>query len=377
MTFHPDVASGRAGLGEPLTLNSVTVRYGETTALDDLTLNVDAGEIVAIVGPSGSGKSTLLRSIAGLETIETGQILLGDRDLATVATHRRWVGLMFQDNALFPHLTVADNVAYGLVHGSSRLQPAGRRASGAVESRVAEMLGLVGLEDFGSRPVQGLSGGEAQRVALARALAPEPGLLMLDEPLGSLDRALREELTIELRSLLNELGQTAVHVTHDQGEAFAIADRVAVLIGGSLRRVGPPEKVWLEPGSVEVAQFLGHRNIWSVSVESGQDATILRWGHRTLGEVGPATKAGRYIAVVPEQSLTLARGRAAAIEVVVDRVAFTRQGFEVECHSEGHDDHAWGAAGPRPVWFLAEERLHPGDRVGLSLDLNRLHLLQT
>ncbi|MDH4365801.1 MAG: ABC transporter ATP-binding protein [Acidimicrobiia bacterium] len=240
--------------------------FGAVRAVDDVSLEVAPGETVAVVGPSGSGKSTLLRAIAGLEPLVGGEIRAGGRSLAGVPVPQRDVGLMFQDHALFPHLDVAGNVAFGL---RMKRWPAGRQ-----RARVAELLELVGLAGLERRAVHELSGGEAQRVALARALAPEPALLMLDEPFGSLDRVLREQLTAEVRGLLQELGQTALHVTHDQGEAFALADRVAVLAAGRLVQVGEPAALWHRPATRFVAEFLGHPNLWPAIVGEGGRVTV-------------------------------------------------------------------------------------------------------
>lgn len=236
-----------------LAIEAVTVRYGETTAVDQVTLTVATGEVLALVGPSGCGKSTLLRTIAGLVQPVSGQIVWQGRDITQVPTHQRGIGLMFQDHALFTHRSVADNIAFGL-------KMAGASASRQHE-RTHELLEMVGLAGFGGRSVEGLSGGEAQRVALARALAPEPELLLLDEPLASLDRARRIELNAELARLLHELRQTSVYVTHDQDEAFSVADQVGVMHGGRLLRSGSPAEVWRDPQSELVARFVGHEAI--------------------------------------------------------------------------------------------------------------------
>src|SRR5574341_1906331 len=204
-----------------LELLSITKSFGSTRALDNVSLTVSAGEIVSLLGPSGCGKSTLLAIAAGLETPDEGEVRWAKENLAGVPAHRRRFGLMFQDYALFPHRDVFDNVAFGL-----RMQ---NSPGGEIARKVREALALVNLAGFERRDVNTLSGGEAQRVALARALAPRPRLLMLDEPLGALDRALREQLTGELRSLLREFGQTAIYVTHDQQEAFGIADTILVM----------------------------------------------------------------------------------------------------------------------------------------------------
>lgn len=235
-----------------LEVSGVTVDYGSITAVDDVSLTIAPGEIVGLVGPSGCGKSTLLRVIAGLEH-GRGQIRWNGEDLTAVATDRRSFGLMFQDHALFPHRSVAENVGFGL------------RMSGVGTSdrrrRTDEVLDLVGLPGYGGRSIDTLSGGEAQRVALARALAPSPRVLMLDEPLGSLDRNLRDRLTGDLRTVLREVGITAIHVTHDQEEAYAVADRLVVMQAGRVVRDGPAADVWADPRSTFVAQFLGHRNV--------------------------------------------------------------------------------------------------------------------
>ena len=258
--------SGAGSAAEPvLEVRGAEVSFGAVIALAGVDLAVGAGETVAILGPSGCGKSTLLRAVAGLQPLDGGRVLWGGADLAGVPVHRRDFGLMFQDHALFTHRDVAANVAFGL-----RMQGVPAEARRA---RADEMLELVGLGGFGPRSVATLSGGEAQRVALARALAPEPRLLMLDEPLGSLDRRRRDELAAELRRVLREVGVTVLHVTHDHDEAFAVADRVAVMLDGRVARIGAPAEVWRDPRRSDVARFLGHANV----VEVGPDGTV-PWG---------------------------------------------------------------------------------------------------
>ena len=204
-----------------LEADGVTVRFGDRVVLDEVGLTVGAGEVVGLLGPSGSGKSTLLRVIAGLLVPDHGRVAWDGEDLRTVPTHRRRFGLVFQDHQLFPHRDVARNVAFGL-------SVAGRPQA-EIRRRVAELLDLVGLPGFERRGVASLSGGEAQRVALARALAPSPRLLLLDEPLGALDRELHDRLALDLRRLLKELGIAGLHVTHDRDEAGTVADRVVSL----------------------------------------------------------------------------------------------------------------------------------------------------
>jgi thiamine transport system ATP-binding protein len=236
-----------------LRVEEVSVRFGETAALDGVTLEVDDGEVVTVLGPSGSGKSTLLRVIAGLQAPDSGRVLLAGSDLGPVPPHRRGIGLVFQDHALFHHRDVFGNVAFGL-----RMRGDAPQAVGA---RVAEMLELVGLAGFERRSVATLSGGEQQRVALARALAPAPRVLLLDEPLGSLDRRLRDRLLDDLAELFDALSVTALYVTHDQSEAFALGDRVAVMRAGRLVQEGTPDELWERPADEDVARFLGLANV--------------------------------------------------------------------------------------------------------------------
>jgi len=244
-----------------LTVESLSVEYDGRLAVDDVDLAVDDHEIVCVLGPSGSGKSTMLRAIAGLLPVGTGRVRWDGDDLTLVEPHRRGFGLMFQDHALFPHRDVLGNTGFGL-----RMQRLARRD---VDARARAALDLVGLGGYEHRRVSELSGGEQQRVALARALAPEPRLLMLDEPLGALDRALREELVAELRALFARLGLTILFVTHDHDEAFALADRVLVLHRGRIEQIGTPAEVWNRPANEFVARFLG----WNVTDALGP-ATI-------------------------------------------------------------------------------------------------------
>jgi ABC-type Fe3+/spermidine/putrescine transport system ATPase subunit len=225
----------------------------ERPAVEDISLTLDRGRILCLLGPSGSGKTTLLRLVAGLEQPDRGRIIFDGRDLQGLAPHRRQFGLMFQEFALFPHKSVYDNIAFG-----PQVQ---KKAPAEVRRLTREMLDLVGLADKAGRNVADLSGGERQRVALARSLAPRPGLLMLDEPLGALDRALRERLMLEIYQILKALNMTAIFVTHDQAEALAVADRIAVMNRGRLEQVDSPEKIYRHPNSIFVARFLGFKNL--------------------------------------------------------------------------------------------------------------------
>lgn len=226
---------------------------GDELVVDSVNLAVDEGEIVCLLGPSGCGKTTLLRLIAGLETPDRGEVWFAGKNLRGVPPYKRDFGMMFQDFALFPHKNVFENIAFGLqMHGQNPDE---------IEQKVGQMLDLVDLEGFGERTIEQLSGGEQQRVALARSLAPSPRLLMLDEPLGALDRALRERLMLEVREILKNVGVTAIYVTHDQAESFAIADRLAVMNGGKIEQLDRPEVIFRKPATPFIANFLGFINI--------------------------------------------------------------------------------------------------------------------
>ena len=232
-----------------LTLSNIHKSYEGKPLLKGISLEVAEGETICLLGPSGSGKSTLLRIISGLEEAESGDVLWEGKSIASVPSHERKFGLIFQDYALFPHLNVFDNVAFGL-----KMQKLGKEE---IRPRVDEALKQVGLQEFAKRSVTDLSGGEQQRIALARALAPRPRLLMFDEPLGALDRRLREYLLVEIKKILEESGVPAIYVTHDQSEAFALAHRVMLLNEGMIVQRGTPTDVYAKPASAWVEDFLG------------------------------------------------------------------------------------------------------------------------
>src|SRR6266702_6861518 len=246
----PAVVAGDMPL---LRTEGVTKRFGTFRAVDDLSLDIRAGEFFALLGPSGCGKTTLLRMLAGFETPDEGRILLGGRDIAPVLPHERPVNMMFQNYALFPHLNVRDNIAFGLKRaGMSRA---------AIGTRVAEMVALVKLDGMEKRKPDQLSGGQKQRVALARSLARRPKVLLLDEPLAALDKKLRESTQLELKDLQQRLATTFVIVTHDQDEAMALADRIAVMDRGRIAQVGTPTEIYERPSSRWVAGFVGNVNL--------------------------------------------------------------------------------------------------------------------
>jgi thiamine transport system ATP-binding protein len=250
-----------------LEVHDLTVHYGQVAAVRDLDLTAADGEVVAVLGPSGCGKSTLLRAIAGLERPTAGKIVLDGRDVTGLRPDQRRIGLMFQDHALFPHRTVRENVGFG-----PRVQGLPARQ---VRERVDRLLRLVRLHELADRSATSLSGGEEQRVALARALATEPALLMLDEPLGSLDRALGDELLAELARIVASVGTTVLHVTHDQDEALAVADRVVVMRAGAIVQQGSPDELWRSPRTEFVARFLGLDQVLDAEVRDGTATTVL------------------------------------------------------------------------------------------------------
>lgn len=236
-----------------LLVHNLCKSYEGVPLLQDISFSLEHGEILCLLGPSGSGKTSLLRLIAGLLQEDSGTLAFAGRDLHNIPPHKRNFGMMFQEYALFSHKNVQQNIAFGLE--MQQCQPS------EIKSRIEAMLDLVGLQGFGQRSIDELSGGERQRVALARSLAPEPQLLLLDEPLGSLDRALRDRLIGEIRNILKKLAVTAIFVTHDQAEAFSVADRVAVLHNGVLQQIDSPEDLYRRPRNETVAAFLGFTNL--------------------------------------------------------------------------------------------------------------------
>jgi spermidine/putrescine transport system ATP-binding protein len=278
-----------------LQLAGVTKRFGAVTAVDDLSLTVPAGSFFALLGASGCGKTTTLRMIAGLEEPTAGRVLLGGTDLTPLRAYRRPVNTVFQSYALFPHLDVAANVAFGLR----------RRGRRDVAAQVAAMLALVQLDGYGSRRPAQLSGGQQQRVALARALVNEPQVLLLDEPLGALDLTLRRRMQIELKRIQTEVGVTFVHVTHDQEEAMTMADTVAVMNAGRIEQLGPPAELYDLPATEFVATFLGQSNLLAgeVTGRAGDDITVTASGGRFTVPAGRSRAATdtTFLGVRPEK----------------------------------------------------------------------------
>src|SRR5579872_911520 len=303
-------ASERSSAPEPvreptLRIAAVTKRFGNFTAIDDLSLDINAGEFFALLGPSGCGKTTLLRMLAGLESPDSGSILLDGADIAQVPPHLRPVNMMFQSYALFPHLDVAGNIAFGLKRAGL--------PQNEIKTRVAEMLALTQLEGLEKRRPDQLSGGQRQRVALARSLARRPQLLLLDEPLAALDKKLRESTQFELMEVQRRLGMTFIIVTHDQEEAMTVASRIGVMDAGRLDQVATPRELYEAPRSRWIAEFVGEVNLFDGQVETREAGRIMvstrDAGAITVAEPrNPVTKTTVSVAIRPEKVKLSRRG---------------------------------------------------------------------
>ena len=289
-----------------LQTDQLVKRFGDVTAVSDVSLSINKGEIFALLGSSGCGKSTLLRMLAGFDVPTSGRILLDGHDIAALQPYERPVNMMFQSYALFPHLSVWDNIAFGLKReGMPKAQ---------IAQRVDDMLSLVQLQDFAKRKPHQLSGGQQQRVALARSLAKKPQLLLLDEPLGALDKKLRERTQFELVSILKSVGVTCVMVTHDQEEAMAMASRIAVMSQGRVLQVGTPKEIYEYPNCRFVADFIGNVNLWegTLSVDAADHCEVktphgvVNVGHGISGSLGITCA----VAIRPEK-ITLSKTRPA------------------------------------------------------------------
>ncbi len=276
----PDVSAGTASSGADLELDSVSKRFPGFTALQELNLTIPAGSFFALLGPSGCGKTTTLRIVAGLESPTQGRVLIGDRDVTHMPPHRRPVNTVFQSYALFPHMTILENVAFGLR----------RRGAKDAVPRAHEALQMVELDHVAARRPAQLSGGQQQRVALARAVVNRPALLLLDEPLGALDLKLRRQMQVELKDIQTEVGITFLHVTHDQEEAMTMADTIAVMNKGRIEQLGAPAELYELPRTAFVANFLGQSNLFTGPVLSSKGDTIV------------VDVAGRRVAVPRERA---------------------------------------------------------------------------
>ena len=297
-----------------LDLTDVQKRFGTTTAVEDFNLSAEKGEFVSFLGPSGCGKTTTLRMIAGFEQPTDGRIEIDGRDVTYLAPNRRNVGMVFQSYALFPNMTVADNVAFGL--------KVRKRPKDQIRKRVAELLEVVNLPDKGSRFPFQLSGGQQQRVALARALAFEPTVLLLDEPLSALDAKIRVALRLEIRSIQRQLGITTVYVTHDQEEALSLSDRVVVMSEGRIEQIGPPAEIYNFPATPFVASFVGTLNLLPANVIDAAAGRIAVDGQEIRGS-GPTERSGSAtVALRPEAVRLGDAGGANRLRGTVEDVSF-------------------------------------------------------
>lgn len=284
--------------GNGLALSGINHFFGATQALDGITLRIEAGEMIALLGPSGCGKTTLLQIIAGFLQPSQGEVLLDGYRVEHVPANRRRVGMVFQNYALFPHLSVFENVAYGL--------KARRTPAAAVKTKVAEMLALVKMGHLADRLPGQLSGGQQQRVALARALAIEPGIVLLDEPFSALDKNLRLDMQIEIKSLLKGYGVTSIMVTHDQEEALSMADRIVVMNRGRIEQVGTPDALYDRPETLFVNQFIGHANFLKGMLAT-PDRVILKAGcEMTLATPSPLPVGASVLLSLRPENITLA-----------------------------------------------------------------------
>jgi iron(III) transport system ATP-binding protein len=347
-----------------LRLEGIRKDFGAFTALRDIRLEVAQGEFVCFLGPSGCGKTTLLRIIAGLEAQSAGSIRQAGRDISALPPAQRDYGIVFQSYALFPNLTVSDNVGYGLVNR--------RTDRAAIRSRVAELLRLVGLPDSGAKYPAQLSGGQQQRIALARALATSPGLLLLDEPLSALDAIVRVHLRQEIRSLQQRLGVTTIMVTHDQEEALSMADRIVVMNQGVIDQVGTPLEVYREPATPFVADFVGKVNLLAGRVEAPGRVKVGSHSFAAAcnGSIGRAVKA--YLRPEDIVARPIAEGDPNVIESRIDKIEFLGSYCLVRVAAEGLDNL------PLTVYlslnFLSEQNLQPGSPLRLRILAERMRV---
>ena len=318
--------------------------YGEVAALDDVTLDFADGSFCSLLGPSGSGKTTLLRSIAGFIEPDRGDILIGGVSVEQIPVRRRGIGMVFQNYALFPHMSVFDNVAFGLsVRGMS---------SGEIETKVRDMLALVRLEGFDGRKPRQLSGGQQQRVALARALVTEPKVLLLDEPLGALDRRLREEMQIELRQIQRTVGITTIFVTHDQEEALTLSDRIAIIDQGRVVQVGAPGEVYERPETAFAARFLGDANFFEGTAGTGGTVESAAFGPVRTADPLPAAGSPALLAVRPEKMRLLEVADDSGdnrIDGTVRQIVFSGNSVTYIVEARGRDDPRLRPEQRRPI----------------------------
>lgn len=356
-----------AGESESLRVTEVAKTYGPVTALDRVSLSVSRGEFLTILGPSGSGKTTILKIIAGFEYPTGGTVHLEGRDITFVRPAVRNIGMVFQNYALFPHMTVAENIAFPL-----RMR---KVAKAEMARRVSDALTLVELADYENRLPSQLSGGQQQRVALARAIVFDPPLLLLDEPFGALDRKLREQMQLEVKALQRRLGLTAVFVTHDQEEALLLSDRIAVMSDGALHQVDDPETVYGKPCDRFVADFIGESNLYAASVlgEAGSAVRVRLSGGQELLAASARYAAGEHIHVVirPEAPVLADGHEHNVLDMTVAEVIFT--GSSRKYRLTDASGLEMTARWPRAA---SARDPTPGDRVRVAIPPEAIHLVQ-
>jgi len=349
------IENGRQALGAGVSIRNLQKAFGDLKAVDDVSIDIESGEFLALLGPSGSGKSTVLMMLAGFEVPSAGRIEIDGRDCTRLPPQKRNIGMVFQHYSLFPHLQVVDNVAFPLkMRGIGRAE---RRR------RAAEALEVVRLDGYGSRMPSQLSGGQRQRVALARAIVYHPRLLLMDEPLSALDKNLREEMQLEIKRLHSELGITVVFVTHDQGEALTMADRIAILRSGQVQQISPARELYERPANLFAAGFIGEMNMipatWDGSgLSLGQGDRLEPPSSAVMG--APPTHGRATLAIRPERLAVTAPGTPGALRATLEEVVYAGAGTLVITRlADGTEVRARVSSADLP-------RLTVGDRVGLT-----------
>ena len=355
--------------GEALTLDGVEAAYGSITVLKGVSAAVAPGEFLALLGSSGCGKTTLLRAISGFVQVQAGRILVGERDITNLPPEKRGMAMVFQSYALWPHMTTAQNIAYGL-----RLRGVGKAERA---QRIEEVLTLLGLAGLGGRPVTQLSGGQRQRVALGRALAVNPGILLLDEPLSNLDARIRQSVRHEIKSIQQQLGITAIHVTHDREEAMVMADRIAIMNAGDIVQLGTPEEVYNRPASPFVAAFMGADNVIELQIAERDQAVQVAAGTHNDGALLPRGDAGIHVAG-PLDGGAVAHFRSEAARLVTGAETpaeslVLRGVIAQNSYPGGFYRYAVDVGTQR---FLVDDprRIAAGEQVGIALSADALHL---
>jgi iron(III) transport system ATP-binding protein len=360
----PSATRGASGGSGYLKLGGIHKDFGSFSALRDIELQIDKGEFVCFLGPSGCGKTTLLRIIAGLEAQTAGRIELGGRDISSLPPAQRDYGIVFQSYALFPNLSVADNVAYGLVN---RKMPRTQ-----VRERVGELLRLVGLPGSQDKYPAQLSGGQQQRIALARALATKPGLLLLDEPLSALDAIVRVHLRQEIRSLQRQLGVTTIMVTHDQEEALAVADRIVVMNHGVIEHVGTPMEVYRDPGTPFVADFVGRINVLPARLVEGQRLLFADTPFHCPHQGAPGSEVKVYLRPEDVLARPIAPGDSNVFEAQIEKIEFLGSYCLVQVCALALGEHRLAVV--LSLNFLSEQQLEVGARLPLRLLPERMRI---